>query len=206
MNYKQITQESYNATANEFAANVINLAPLESIKSMISRLAENPQIIDIGCGSGRDAKHFSELGAIVTGIDFSEKLLEIAKNHAPQAQFLNMDIENMSFDEGTFDAAWAACSLMHIPKLSLPKVLKQIHRFLKNEGYFYLALKQGKNETFERDMRYEGNVRKFWSYYEQDELRKILIDAHFSILEFELIGRTHHYQTHDAFKILCQKA
>lgn len=206
MNHKEITKQSYSATAAEFAANVAHLAPLDSIQRLMAKLAPNPQVIDIGCGSGRDAKIFTDLGAMVTGIDFSQNMLEIAKKQAPKAQFMLMDIENMQFQDGTFDAAWSACSLMHIPKQHFPKVLEKIHGMLKGGGYLYLALKQGTGEGLIEDTRYEGSIQKYWSFYEKEELAKMLLNAHFNIEEFDLIEKTHQYQTHDAFRIFCQKA
>ncbi len=205
MNYKEITQQSYQATAQAYATNVQDLAPLESIHKFMTLLPAKPRILDIGCGSGRDAKTFSELGAKVIGIDFCENLLNIAKANATQATFHLMDIETMDFQEASFDGAWAACSLMHIAKENLPSVLQNIHRMLTPSGYLYLAIKQGKGEKLEKDLRYEGNIQKFWSFYEEAELKQALINAQFKNIECDLIQRTHDYQTHPAFRVFCQK-
>ncbi|MGD9590966.1 MAG: class I SAM-dependent methyltransferase [Candidatus Berkiella sp.] len=205
MNHKEITKQSYTSTADAYAANVANLAPLDSIKHLLSKLPPHPDIIDIGCGSGRDAKIFSDHGAKVTGIDFSQSMLEIAKKHSPTSNFLLMDIENMTFEAATFDAAWAACSLMHIPKSNFVTVLQKIHLFLKESGYLYLALKQGNGEGLMKDERYDGDVQKYVSFYKEEELRNYIEKAQFNILEFDLIEKSHQYQTHSAFRIVCQK-
>lgn len=205
MSSKETTRLSYEATAQAYANNVASLAPTQSIEKLMSVLLPNPRILDIGCGSGRDALIFQGMEAEVTGIDFCNSLLEIAKANAPLVDFQLMDIEDMDFPDETFDAAWAACSLAHIPKASLPKVLKNIHRILEEEGYFYLALKKGTGERVELDERYEGTVQKFWAYYEADELKKFLYDAGFNILAFDLIEKSSPYQTHDAFRVFCKK-
>jgi SAM-dependent methyltransferase len=202
---KEITKQSYQATAQAFAENVADLAPKESIETMMSLLPKHPRILDIGCGSGRDAKLFSNLGAEVVGIDFCPEFIQIAKANAPTAEFKLMDIETMDFPSGQFDAAWAACSLMHIEKRVLPDVLKKIHQLLKDNGYFYLAVKQGTGEKLEADTRYEGDYQKFWSYFEEAELKQALTTAKFKIQVFELVEKSHQYQTHAAFKIFCQK-
>lgn len=59
--YKQITKESYQATASEYARNVEDLAPTGSIEKLMKFLPPNPKIIDIGCGSGREAKLFFKM-------------------------------------------------------------------------------------------------------------------------------------------------
>lgn len=203
--YKEATKASYQATANEFAQNVAELAPIGSIEKFISLLPTKAKIIDIGCGSGRDAKIFTTAGIDVLGIDFCSNLIEIAKTHAPLADFQLMDIEAINFSPATFEGAWAACSLGHIPKNKFLNVLKQIHVLLKEEGYFYLALKKGAGEILERDARYAGNHQKFWSFFEEVELKNHLENAGFKILDLKVTEKRYDYQTHPAFRIFCQK-
>src|SRR5688572_14703882 len=127
MQNKEMTKQSYQATAQQFAQNVANLAPIESIEKFIKLLPPTAKIIDLGCGSGRDAKIFTNLGADVLGIDYSSNLIDIAQSHAPLANFKLMDIETMSFPASSFDGVWSACSLAHIPKTILPDVLEKIN-------------------------------------------------------------------------------
>ncbi|KTC66332.1 S-adenosyl-L-methionine-dependent methyltransferases (plasmid) [Legionella adelaidensis] len=203
--YKKITKESYQATAQEFARNVDDLVPTGSIEKFIKLLPPKAKIIDIGCGSGRDAKLFTNMDAIVLGIDFSSNLIDIAKRNAPLAEFQLMDIETMNLPAASFDGAWAACSLGHISKKIFPDVIKRIHFLLKEKGYFYLTLKKGANEILEQDFRYDGDIKKFCAFYEEEELKNILQEAQFKILEFDIIEKQHAYQTHDALRVFCQK-
>ncbi|MFA6303670.1 MAG: class I SAM-dependent methyltransferase [Legionella sp.] len=205
INYKKINHESYQLTAEEFARNVSALAPNGSIEKFIKLLPSNARIIDIGCGSGRDAKLFTNMGASVLGIDFSSNLIDIAKRNAPLAEFQLMDIEAMNVPDATFDGAWAACSLGHVSKEVFPDVIQKIHDLLKEKGYFYLALKKGTDEVLEQDVRYEGDVKKFWAFFEEEELKNILQEAQFKILDFDVVAKTHSYQTHDAIRVFCQR-
>lgn len=203
--YKETTKASYQATAKEFAQNVADLAPIGSIGKFIKLLPSEAKIIDIGCGSGRDAKIFTNAGMDVLGIDFCPNLIEIAEAYAPLANFQLMDIETMNLPPATFNGAWAACSLGHIPKNMILDVLKQIHILLKEHGYFYLALKKGTGEVLEKDARYSGNHQKFWSFFAESELKNYLESARFKILDFKIIEKEYDYQTHPAFRIFCQK-
>src|SRR5689334_15154974 len=135
VDYKKVNKESYEITAQEFALKVKDLAPTHSIERFIKLLPPKAKIIDIGCGSGRDAKLFTDKGVTVLGIDFSPNLIAIAKNKAPLAEFQLMDIEAMNFPADSFDAAWAGCSLGHIPKKRVSEVIQKIHSFLKDRGY-----------------------------------------------------------------------
>lgn len=204
MSHKEITRDSYQETAERFARNVASLAPMESIQRFVSMLPPNPRIIDIGCGSGRDAKVFSENGVSVVGIDFCQSLIDIAKKTAPLAQFQMMDIETDDFPEASFDGAWASCSLLHIPKKSFSPVLCKIHSCLKENGYFYLTLKKGTGEFVERDLRY-GDFEKFWALYEENELKELLQSAKFKIIDCNVVEARFSYQTHPSVRVFCQK-
>ena len=205
MSCKEITKESYEATAQAFADKVADLAPIGSIERLMNMLPPNPKIIDIGCGSGRDAKIFTERGVSVVGIDFCPNFIEIARAKAPLAEFQVMDIEQLHFSARTFDGAWAATSLLHIPKKDIPAVLQRIHFILKENGVFYLSLKEGQGEVLENDSRYSGEFKKFWSFFEEEELKKFLQEAHFNILSFERVEKHHNYQSHACFRVFCQK-
>lgn len=204
MSQKSITLESYQKTAHEFAANVKDLAPLQSINEFIDLLPSEAKILDLGCGSGRDAKIFSEKGLSVAGIDFCQNLIDIAKTQAPLAEFQVIDIEHAEFPDNTFDGVWAGCTLIHIPKKDLPDVLAKIHRFLKKNGYFFLSLKKGDGEGVEKDSRYEG-IEKFLSLSNEDDMQKILTTAHFEIVDCKIFQKQASYHSHDAIRIFCKK-
>ncbi len=205
MNPKDITRKSYEETAEEYASNVEDLAPFPSMEKFIQMLPPKATLLDIGSGSGRDAKIFSERGLQVTGVDICENLLKIAKAHAPLAQFYLMDMESMTFPEDTFDGVWSSSALPHLSKEKLPHVINSIHSILKKGGAFYFNLKQGSGEGLENDDRYEPNRPKFWAYYEADEIRTILQEAHFIILELSHSPKRLSYQSHDVFRVFCRK-
>ena len=68
------TLDYYNQNAEEYYSGTVEA----NVSALYSRfeplLPAHAKIIDIGCGSGRDSKHFIEAGYIVTAIDGSEEL------------------------------------------------------------------------------------------------------------------------------------
>ncbi len=205
MSYKTVTKESYEATAEAFAENVVDLAPIQSIERFISLLPPQATILDLGCGSGRDAKIFTEKQVNVVGIDFCSNLLDIARKTAPLAEFYEMDMEELTFSPNSFDGVWACASFCHTPKSAILNIFKKIHSILKKEGHFYLSLKHGSGEVLEKDTRYEGNIEKFWSFFEEDELKQLLQEAQFKILDLDHVAKRHAYQTHPSLRVFCQK-
>jgi EEF1A lysine methyltransferase 2 len=85
------------------------------VKFISQNFAKSSSILDIGCGNGHLAKRLCELNfSNVTGIDYSESAIDLAKRICPLVSFFQLDIlgENRDFpykfdiihDKGTFDA------------------------------------------------------------------------------------------------------
>lgn len=192
---KFLTLNSYDECANEYAKSTEALHPHVQAKKFVKMLPKHAKILDIGCGPGRDAKVFEEQGLKVVGIDFSAKMIELAKQYTRQAEFHVMDIEKLAFPRDTFDGVWASASFLHISKKNILQVFENIHALLKREGIFYLSVKQGSGEMLAPDARYE-NRQKFWSFFEEEEIITLLKEAGFEVLEIAITEKRSSYQTH----------
>jgi 8-oxo-dGTP diphosphatase len=148
-----VTWQAYESTAAEYACKVASLHPHLEAERLMCMIPPAGKILDIGCGSGRDAQIFSERGYRVTGIDYSPSMIALAKSQAPRASFEVADMLTMQIAE-IFDAVWANASLLHLAKNRLQQVLKKIYRLLNAQGVFYVMLKQGFTERVEVDTRY----------------------------------------------------
>ena len=58
----QTTIDSYNQTAEAYAKNVKDIVLNEAIDKFLRLLPKGALILDVGCGSGRDARIFSDKG------------------------------------------------------------------------------------------------------------------------------------------------
>ena len=71
----------------------------------LSYLPEGASILDFGCGSGRDAKCFKDLGYQITAVDGSEELCKAA------AKYVGIPVRKMLFqeldDQEKYDGIWA---------------------------------------------------------------------------------------------------
>ncbi|MFZ3353929.1 MAG: class I SAM-dependent methyltransferase [Xanthobacteraceae bacterium] len=56
--------------------------------------------LDAGCGAGMAAQIAAERGAVVTGIDASSMLLEIARSRVPNGDFRAGDLEALPYSDG----------------------------------------------------------------------------------------------------------
>lgn len=68
-----------------------------------TKVGKTTRYLDMGCGSGMAASMAAELGANVSGIDASQALLEIAKERTPDGDFQLCDLEEIPFEDNSFD-------------------------------------------------------------------------------------------------------
>jgi ubiquinone/menaquinone biosynthesis C-methylase UbiE len=69
-------------------------------------------------GPGYVSTAVKEAGAVPTGIDFSERMIAIAKATFPDISFLQGDAQELPFGDASFDGFWfiSVCCTSHIPK------------------------------------------------------------------------------------------
>lgn len=147
------------------------------------RKEEKISLLDLGAGAGKQAKVFKNEGIDVTCIDISKEMVRLCKERGHRAYI--MDFYNLVFEDESFDVVWSMNTLLHVPKSSIGKILKNIKRILKSNGIFYLGLYGGH--------RFEGiwkedfyDPKRFFVFYDDEEIQEIVRDV-FEIVEFETV-------------------
>ena len=146
----------------------------EGTEKFINELPNSATILDVGCGAGVKSKYLSEKGYKVTGIDFSEKMIEIAKREHPEIDFEIIDIYEIDKYTKTFDGVFAQASLLHIEKSRIKEVLENLKNKLNPGGLLYVAVKgireDGIEERIKKENDYGYEYERFFSYYSLPEL------------------------------------
>ena len=181
MNYKEKTIDSYNKNAKKLSEKFKSLMDLKrrcEFQRFIDLLKTNRnKILDLGCGSGDHSLYFKERGLDVTSIDLSEEMINLCKEKGLNA-FL-MDIENLEFEDKSFNGIWAVTSLLHVPKSKLNEVIKKLNLILNDNGILYVCVKEGKGEELVVD---ESGDTRFFAFWSEEEMKK-LFDDYFVLLE-----------------------
>ena len=85
------------------------------------------------------ARFLADAGFKVTGVDVSSSMLELARVHVPEANFVKMDMRQLEFDADCFDGICAFYSLFHVPREEHLQVLIGFNRLLRQGGIVKLA-------------------------------------------------------------------
>jgi len=176
---QDLTRQYYEVHADEYF-NATRGVQLTHLWDLFTReLPPQALILDLGCGSGRDLSYFSGHGFRVVGLDYSFRLLKLAKNFSHRPVVLG-DIKRLPFGEGVFDAIWSVGSLLHISRRELPSVLAQIHKSLKPYGQFLASIKKGEGDIVD-------TLGRRNAFYQQHQWASLMEDAGFQISELEEI-------------------
>jgi SAM-dependent methyltransferase len=163
---------------------------LEGTTKFASLLPPGARLLDAGCGSGQKARFFQDRGFHVLGIDFSEKLLEIARRTATASDFRLLDLRDIRTLSEEFEGVFAQASLLHIPKTETFSVIEGMVSRLVPRGLLYIAVKAqlpGNPEeeiVIENDYGYD--YERFFSYYTMDEMRAYVDRSGLSLVHAEI--------------------
>ena len=178
----QKTIQTYNQMAKEYDDETIDF--WQSFPhTFFDKFAELTQgkILDVGSGPGRDALLLKEKGLEVICLDASETMVKLCKEK--ELQSIVGDFTSMTFEDNSFDGAWAYTSLLHIPKVDVPKALNEIKRVLKDDGILGLGLIEGEKEEYRESSGV--NMPRWFSFYTKEEIENLLEKHNFKVLYFE---------------------
>jgi len=143
--------EFYNNNAEDFFYNTVNADMSATYSLFEENLSDvDGEILDLGCGSGRDAKHFIDKGYEVTALDLSPVLAEKASKYIGQKVIIG-DMKDLDYKD-RFIGIWACASLLHLTENEVLETIKRCHKALKKDGVLYASFKYGEN-NYEKDGR-----------------------------------------------------
>lgn len=142
----------YSANAESFA-NKVDALDMSAHYALVEPLLQpNSLVLDLGCGSGRDARHFAKAGHRVVGIDPCQEMLTEARRRTPPAlaktiRYAIGSVPGLPFRR-RFSAIWAYASLLHLPRRIMSEALADCLGALRADGVIALAVKRGNGEEF----------------------------------------------------------
>lgn len=142
----------YESNAKTFVEStlLVDMQPL--YQRFLPLLPVRADILDAGCGSGRDAKYFIEHGYQLTAFDASAEIAALAEKEIGRAVQVQR-LQDIRY-KNQFDGIWACASLLHVPAKELPDVFQRLACALKPSGVIYCSFKYGQGE-------YEKQGRRF---------------------------------------------
>jgi SAM-dependent methyltransferase len=116
----------------------------QNISALLQYIETTPpfELLDFGCGPGRDLKTFKALGHHATGLEGSAQLAAMARANSG-CNVLEQNFLELELPVGHFDGVFANAVLFHIPSQELPRVLRELHMTLKPGGVLFSSNPRG---------------------------------------------------------------
>ena len=89
-------------------------------------------VLDACCGTGDLALACARAGGRVTGLDFSERMLERARRKAPELEWVRGDLLALPFPDASFDAATVGFGVRNVEDVE--RALRELRRVLRADG------------------------------------------------------------------------
>ena len=111
------------------------------------------RVLDAACGTGDLAIIAAKAGARVTGLDFSERMLERARGKAPELDWVRGDLLALPFPDASFDAATVGFGVRNVADLAC--AIAELRRVLRSGGRLAIL----------EITRPRGPLRVFYSFW-----------------------------------------
>jgi len=173
---QNFTEATYDKAARGYAEKFKDIGvrslDVDQVFALVDK--ENPNVVEIGCGGGREAEYILTKTKNYTGMDVSAGMIEIAYENIPEGNFVKADIAAYHFPEST-DIIFAFASLLHSSKEELEVIFNRMHTSLNDDGLVYVSLKR-KDEYATAVVEDEYGPREFY-YYTRETVLDCVADG-----------------------------
>jgi len=111
-----------------------------------------PNLLEIGCGSGRDAAFMVSSGYCVSAVDGSQAMIDEAVKIHPELNDRLSVVElpkDLSKLQGEYDGVYSIATLMHLSEIEVLPVMMKIVELLREGGLLFFSVCTERDDTNE---------------------------------------------------------
>lgn len=177
----------YNTIAKEYLKiRSENSEDVQLLQELIQRVPKGARVLDAGCGAGVPVTKILSQLFEVTGVDFADAQIELARRLVPKARFLCEDIIRLSFPDHYFDAICSYYAIIHIPREEHEQLLLNFYRILKPMGLILLCM--GATDIEIDEVEDYFGIKMYWSHFNDEINIKIITACGFKIIWSKIVA------------------
>lgn len=172
----------------------------KAIRKTKLHLKKNDVVMDYGCGTGLVSINIADSVKMIHAVDISSKMIELANQKADERGIENINytcttLFDERYKEGSFDII-LAFYILHLSE-DVHKVMERINKLLAPGGLIISATPCMKEVKLYRSLLYLGGkigLIPQMKAYQISQLKDLMTEAKFEIIETECLRRsTHEY-------------
>lgn len=203
MDGKKIVKTGYNTIAVEYSMNRCETSEdVVFLEELMRRLPQKANVLDAGCGAGIPITRLLSMSFNVTGVDFAEAQIALARNLVPQAEFVCQDMTQLDFPDKHFDAICSYYAIIHIPREEHTLLLLNFYRMLKPRGLLLVCMGA---DDLKNDVGEYFGTRMYWSHYDADTNMRLITRCGFNIMLSKIVPDCIHPESSHLFVLAKKK-
>lgn len=176
-NSNDMTLRAYNSHIQAYvdgSPQIVDGDLKEWIDSELSQIPVSAKILEIGSGTGKDARYLESKGYSVERSDASTGFVALLHSQGEEAKLLNVLTDEL---DSRYDVVFADAVFLHFTAEQLSGVFKKIYRALPPKGRLLFTLKEGDGEEVTNRKLGGDRYFKFWR---EDDIKNMLLSDGFS--------------------------
>ncbi len=184
-----VNKKTYNAIADFYVKEAsLDHEDKTYLDSFLKTVSGN-KILDLGCGPGILSKYLSNLGYDVTGVDFAEQMISIARGIVPDTKFIVSDVASLELDD-KFDGIVLAHFLIHFSKEENIQILNKLHTLMNPDASLFIQFSANLTPGIQDEPLDDTGKLKMWRYsYDEDSMLELLDNCNYDTTFSETKGK-----------------
>lgn len=183
----KITSQAWNEVAMLYKDKFIDLDLYNGTYDAFCRLIQKPgaSLFEIGCGPGNITRYLlsKRPDFKIEAIDVAPNMVALASSLNPAASFKVMDCRELDTVSGPYDGMVCGFCIPYLSYADCAKLLKDCARLLVSAGALYLSAIEGDRARSGYEYSSNGQYRTYVYYYQEKDLKTMLMESGFEAPE-----------------------
>lgn len=150
------------------------------LDSILEHVPKTAAILEIGSATGRDADYIESLGYKIDRSDVVDGFIELQQKAGHAVHKFNVLTDSLP---NTYDLIIASAVFLHFTEEQFVVALENVRNHLNENGMFVLSVKEGVGEEYST---HKMHAKRYFRYWQEDELREKLIANNFTVEKIAL--------------------
>ena len=178
---------AYDIASEEYASKFVDELdhkPLdrELLQQFAAIVGTKRPVLDVGCGPGHTMAYLTSLGLMVTGVDLSPSMIEIASRTFPQSKFEVGDFCSLRHESASIAGILAFYCIVHLQPDQLVAAFTEMHRVLSDDGVLLLSFHVG-SEVIHAENFLDTTAVLDFTFFQPEQIESAMKTAGFAAVD-----------------------